>query len=426
MDRARQKLYYNRCDPQEWLPAGDARYEPFDDAGLRGPDAPAQRLLEAIELTEGPTTQLFSGLIGSGKSTELHRFADVARRQGYFVAFADVLDRPIPFLDRANPIQTADVLFSVCLTIDDALSATEAAPSVIRQTLDRIWNALFTKIEIPELGVNAGPVDVKLKLTTEPTFRQQLSERLEASPLRYKQGVHEFVGEADKAIKENGLGQGLVVVLDGLEKVADTELDRERKEAAFREVFLLRAEMVRVPCDVVYSISPFMIQHSQELGALYDSEPVIIPMVRVRQRPSGREDPKGVDGMLSALDRRMPIAEAFESREVAKELVLKSGGFLRDLLRLAREAVAACPSDQERITKAIANRAVKRVERGYREGLFEEYRGPLTEAHNRKKFPLSDATRPLFGRLLRAHMLLRYHNDEEWYDAHPLLWEFLP
>jgi hypothetical protein len=425
VDLERKKYFYNRCDPQEWLPAGDDRYEPFDDKGLRGPERPGNRLLETIELSQGPTTQLFSGLIGSGKSTELRLFAEMAKQAGYFVAFVDVLDRPVPLVDRARPIQTADVLFSVCLTIDEAIAGTPAEPSWSEEFLKRVWSALFTKVEVAEVKVGKSPLEAKLRLVSEPTFRQELNQRLEASPLRFREGVHEFVRESDSAIKKKGLGRGLVVVLDSLEKIAETEVGREEKEAAFREVFLARPEMVRVPCHIVYPVSPFMIQYSHELGALYDSEPMILPMVRVRERTTDKPDPQGMPAMLNALNRRTPIQEMFESDAIAKNLVLASGGVIRDLLRFLREALVACPPECDKITEEVANRAIKRVQRTYREGLLEEFRGPLETTRKMKSFPLSDQTRTLFSRLLKAHMLLRYHNEDEWYDAHPLLWEFL-
>jgi hypothetical protein len=349
----------------------------------------------------------------------------MARRRGYFVAFGDVLERPVPLIDRAGSIQTADVLFSVCLTIDEALAGTQAKPSWVKESLDRIWNALFTKIEIDEAKIGAGPAEFKLRLMSEPTFRQELNRRVETSPLRFKEGVHEFVRQIESAIKSEGLGIGLVVVLDGLEKVAETEIEREAKEAAFREVFLARPEMVRVPCHVVYPVSPFMIQYSQELGAIYASEPVILPMVRVWDRAKDEPDRDGVPAMLKALNRRVPIAVAFESEEIARNFVLKSGGFIRDLLRFLREALMACPPECDKINEEIATRAAKRVQRTYREGLFEEFREPLEVTHRTKSFPLSNQTRTLFSRLLKAHMLLRYHNEDEWYDTHPLLWEFL-
>jgi hypothetical protein len=168
-----------------------------------------------------------------------------------------------------------------------------------------------------------------------------------------------------------------------------------------------------------------MIQYSQELGAIYASEPVILPTVRVRQRATDEPDSKGVNGLLRALHRRVPITEAFESEDIAKDFALKSGGVLRDLLRFVREALVACPPDRDHITEEIGSRATKRVQRTYRESLFEEFRDPLGTTHKTKSFPLSQGTRPLFSRLLRGHMLLRYHNEDEWYDAHPLLWEFL-
>lgn len=256
-------------------------------------------------------------------------------------------------------------------------------------------------------------------------MRKELNRVLESSPLRFKEGISRFIQDADAEVRNNGFGKGLLVVLDGLEKVAESELAREVKEEAFREVFLSQADLVRVPCHILYPISAFMIQHSNELGTLYHSEPLVLPMIRICKCASRIPDPVGIKGMCSALDRRLPIAEAFAAPEVAELLVRRSGGFMRDLLRFAREALAACPDDCETITEEVARRAIRRVERSYRDSFLEDYRLPLQAAHKTWDFPLTSDNRTVFGRLLRGHMLLRYHNEQVWYDAHPLLWSKL-
>ncbi len=98
---------------------------------------------------------------------------------------------------------------------------------------------------------------------------------------------------------------------------------------------------------------------------------------------------------------------------------------MRDMLRFVRQAMLDCEDDNAVITDRIANRAVRSIQRSYHQGLFEEYQQPLRVIRDSKNFPLSERTRPHFSPLLRGHMLLRYHNEVEWYDAHPLLWQFL-
>lgn len=416
MDLERQKLFISQCDDKQSLDAEDARYEPFDDSGLRGEPA-RRRLLRTIGVVDRPTTQLFTGLLGSGKSTELQRLARDLTRDGYFVAMANVVEREDPFIRRAEPLQAAELLLAACLVVDAALSTVHVA---LRSPLDALWSNLTRDITA-DASLHLGFVQLKARFTGEPAFRAMFNQRQREAPLAFKRGVNAFLEQARQIVRQHELGRDLVVVLDGLEKIADTE-DASR-ENAFRDVFLRNADVVRLPCHVVYPIAPFLVQFSGELGALYDAEPVMLPMVRVRKR-NGDVDPAGVDGLLDAL-RLRGLDAAFDDDESRRLLVLASGGYMRDLLRLVRETVMACPDGEERVSVTVAQKAVRRIRRTYREGLFEEFREPLRRAHGRKEFELHDGSRPLLGRLLRAHMLLRYHNDDEWYDAHPLLWDEL-
>jgi hypothetical protein len=150
-------------------------------------------------------------------------------------------------------------------------------------------------------------------------------------------------------------------------------------------------------------------------------------MVRVRD-PKGKPYQAGINSLAKALERRVRTEEAFaQPAEIVRELILSSGGYIRDLLRLVRECIMFCPSQpDELITGQVLERAVTRVQNVYREGLLEEQKDVLAKAHRLKDYPLSSGNLNLFGDLIRSHMLLRYHNKREWYDVHPLLWEFLP
>lgn len=418
MEIEKQRRLFNQCDPKEPLPTGDDRYEPFDEKQLRGEPA-RLRLLRTIRLSGAPTTQLFTGLLGSGKSTELRRLADDVRQEGLFVAMANVVERDSPLLARARPMDPAELLYAVCHVVDEALSSVHVQ---LRSRLDDLWRALNREIRL-EPALKLGPAEVKVRFADAPDFRAELARRARAAPQTFKRAVDGFIERACAAVVEYELGRGLLVVVDGLEKVADAEVDTEACESTFREVFLSQAESLRLPCHAVYPVAPFMIQHGASLGALYDAEPVVLPMVRVRGR-NEELDEAGVTGLVDALHRR-GLRTAFADEECLREVVLASGGYLRDLMRLVREALLDCPEDNATIDREGVKRAVRRIRRTYREGLFEEFREPLRLARRRKAFDLDDHSRPLMARLLRAHLLLRYHNADEWYDAHPLMWDEL-
>lgn len=79
MDQRLRRTYYNLCKPYEALDPDDPRYVDLDSLGT--PEARVrgvswvEKLAEQIELSDEPVCQLFTGLPGSGKSTELRRLA---------------------------------------------------------------------------------------------------------------------------------------------------------------------------------------------------------------------------------------------------------------------------------------------------------------------------------------------------------------
>ncbi|HLT37189.1 MAG TPA: hypothetical protein VK034_12925, partial [Enhygromyxa sp.] len=46
----------------------------------------------------------------------------------------------------------------------------------------------------------------------------------------------------------------------------------------------------------------------------------------------------------------------------------------------------------------------------------------LEFVHEHRRFPEDEDALARMDQLLLGYRMFRYHNDEPWYDAHPLLW----
>jgi hypothetical protein len=130
-------------------------------------------LQRAIEFADVESLNLFSGFRGSGKTTELYRLRKNLEEHGFVVLYADALD----YLSPATPIGIADLLIILAGAFSDALE--ERKIDLRSESLwKRFENYLKTTIvNLKEIGFKAG-ADLKLELTTNPTFRQRLSEAL--------------------------------------------------------------------------------------------------------------------------------------------------------------------------------------------------------------------------------------------------------
>ena len=148
MDVEQSDRFFNRCDPNESLGNDDRRYEPFDDSELRG-EAPRHRLAAVAEKSVQPTTQLLSGLTGSGKTTELRRLARALRERGFFVCMTDVVDRTVPLIDRSQPLLVVDTLLAVCYAIVESLSLEHRPSEIVGERFKQVCNHLNATLKLP-------------------------------------------------------------------------------------------------------------------------------------------------------------------------------------------------------------------------------------------------------------------------------------
>jgi hypothetical protein len=115
----------------------------------------------------------------------------------------------------------------------------------------------------------------------------------------------------------------------------------------------------------------------------------------------------------------MPLA-CFDDRETIRLLVRKSGGHVRDLLRLIRTCFSLL--DEDRISRAVAEQAVQEVAAEYRR-LVQQSDWPDLLAIDRSLGEEKDRTERRL-RLLYDLVLLEYNNY--WWRSHPLVRELPP
>jgi hypothetical protein len=97
------------------------------------------------------------------------------------------------------------------------------------------------------------------------------------------------------------------------------------------------------------------------------------------------------------------------------------GGYFRDLLRVITEMVYLV-GDSPSFTRTHAEKALAKIRQSYREGFVQEERQILELVHEQRRFPEHEEMLLRMDALLLGYRMFRYHNDQPWYDGHPLLW----
>jgi hypothetical protein len=370
-----------------------------------------------------PTCQLFTGHIGCGKSTELLRLKDELEQQGFHVAYFESTQE----LDMAD-VDIADILLAIARQVSVSLEAIgiRLKPRYFTNLFNEIVDFLQMPIEIDEAELSLGIGKITAKTRESPKLRNQLRQYLEPRTSNILEAINkEIFGRAKEEIKRRGK-EGLVVIIDNLDRVHDSLKPSERTQPEY--LFVDRAEQLKkLNCHVIYTI-PLVLLFSNDLGRLtnrFGVDPKVLPMVPVRLR-DGRDCEEGM-----ALLRQMVLARAFPDESLDKQLSLipeifdqpetlnrlcrVSGGHIRNLLML----LYRCLQQED-----------PPIPRNYLENVIRQRRNELILAITDDEWDLlrqvtqHKSVRGEVGyqKLLRSMFVFEYRYGEEyWFDINPIL-----
>jgi hypothetical protein len=375
-----------------------------------------------------------SGLPGSGKSTELRRLAyrlqtsDTAP-DGDGVATHVVFIDGGTWLDPFVPPSVSDLLRVLAYVVDREAEALARGVPIEQATprfLDRLWDRLSAPVELKNVAVRAPGFDLMLELRANPNLRARVEAALSEQFQSFAREAHHAIEDAVGRIRQHGGVQRVVVIVDELEKF--TWLHHEQRDAtgaAVEALFLQHARWLQLPCHVVYTFPFWLSWRTAALGSAYDSAPVVLPMIKVRER-DGAPCPAGLAKLAEMVGRRIdPLGDLFgpDLDRTLAPLLAVSGAYPREVVRLVRDVVLAAdrfetlPVDGHAVAAVIRERALEyaRVASTVDQSLLEEVSAT-------RRLPAEGDARLLAAReLVERRLVLGYQNGEEWYDVHPLV-----
>ncbi|MEI7731977.1 MAG: hypothetical protein WCO56_20555 [Verrucomicrobiota bacterium] len=405
------------------LKPGNPFYEPiYEKAGVEDPVA---LMRQHIDLNDTESLQMFSGFRGSGKTTELFRLKRDLEAQGYVVLYGDALK----YLNPSQEIDISDLLIVLAGTFSDALNDMKIADIGTDDYWNRLVNYLTTtNVVLDEVGLKAG-ADFKLKLSTTPTFRQLLQEKLAHRIGELKRDVDRFFEDGVKAIRAK-LGEriaGVVFLFDQLEQIRGTLSNEQSVIHSVERLFAQHQKLMQIPyVHMVYTVPPWLKFTFPGMGRI-----VMLPSIRQWNNDEQRTPYlPGREALQSLVHRRFGDTD-FQTffdgdgpeHPLADRLIAVCGGHFRDLLLLLRETVLrakALPVTTEEIQSAIAavrsNFLPIAIDDAKWLDQIERVRGTALPT----TMP-SDVNR--LTRFLDTHFVLYFANGTEWYDIHPLIRE---
>ncbi len=419
MDLKTRQLYFNRCDPYEALNPADERNLDLDNGNdpVRGVNW-VERLAVRIELSQRPTYGLFTGLPGSGKSTELRRLKTYLERPDGAHKLVVLVDAE-EVLDLTNPLDVPDLLAAVIYKTELALAlaeGNEGEKALQTGPMARLWDWIRAKdVELSKAEFSLQIFKLVFEIKDRPNLRARVRKVVGAHLPEFLRQVSEEIRAMDERARKLGYG-GLVIIVDSLEKLRGISSNWTEVLESAERMFANRGPHLTLPVHVIYTIPTALVARRID-------EVEFMPMVKLRTQ-SGDVWQPGIESARQLTRARIPdeiLAEIlgpdYERR--CRGLISWSGGFPREIIRMLRAliAVGRYPVSDKDFSR-IGNEIYDQFNLIITSNAYPW----LARVSLSKNLSITDEDhRPMVDQLLSNNAVLRYLNDEGWFDLHPAI-----
>jgi energy-coupling factor transporter ATP-binding protein EcfA2 len=380
-------------------------------------------LEDAISDLEPDGKLIFTGHRGCGKSTLLNELAQNMDEQGHFVTFFSIAD-----MVEMSAVNHINLLYSIALQLLHRADAEQVAISESVQASLRTWftqtkSRTYTDQLRQEVGLGGDFFKLfTAKLQKEDSFREEIKET-------YERRVSDLTQHIDQiaAAIQSVTGKEVLVIIDDLDK-----LDLPVVETIFSDnINALFSPRIRI----LFTIPIAVVRDTRLKGTLDSLCQVVLLSVTkfypqdVAHQPDAAPIEKNVAILEQVLRKRIE-PDLIES-ETLRQMVLLSGGVLRELVRLGKECCRECrlelkldpTNTSQKIDDAILAAAKKSLRNQYARPLGTNALALLKATY--EAFTPPDAGDEKFLDLLHGLYVLEYENDDLWYDLHPLVTDLL-
>lgn len=452
------KQYFNATDPSYTLftraedTEKDKKYY-IDFSSVRGGEV-IQELKDHITVwySDRPTCQLFTGHIGSGKSTELLKLKLELEQENYHVVYfessADL---------EMGDVDVGDILLCITQRVSESLETLQAVnipePRGFKQLLQGAAQLLQTEIEvsgtvealggkisassegkmeaeyglpgIAQLKLGIGVITDKTKAS--PELRSKLRGYLEPRTNRLLEVINqELFAPAQVQLQELGKA-GLVVIVDNLDRVTSANKDWDIQQQEY--LFVDRGEQLRaLNCHVVYTM-PLALRFSNEYSTLtqrFMNEVQVLPMIPIKHRDGSRCE-EGMSLLKKLIlarifpelpegERSPKMTEIFDRAETCDRLCEMSGGHVRNFLRLFHDTLKRTkqlPLQQDHFERTLSQYRHQRVL-----AIDDHEWELLDQVAKTKRVAGTEA----YQKLIRSQFVYEYRDTKGyWFDINPII-----
>ena len=403
-------------------------------------------LIDVLEQSVEDCTQqdnklIFTGHRGCGKSTLLAELAVRLTQTGrYFVVMFSISDTS----DR-SAVDHINILFSLAVQLLDAAERRQVKLKPgLKPDLYR-WLAKHTKTEVSaqESGIETtGEVSSKVGLPIILEFLLKVKSVLKVNSVIRDEISTEFARKISDLIArlddiqtsiEKATGKTVLVIIDDLDK-----LDLSVTETIFSKNI---QPLLEPAFRILYTIP---IATLREVSLKRNIEAVVkkihkMPVAKFFSKATVRQVDRVPDAAMIAvfgkiLERRLP--KHLIDPTLQSQMILKSGGVLRELIRIADSCCDRAMQDIRRqLRQAQFDQPAVVISQKTLEVVLTDLQISYSESLGQSDFDLlkgiyqdfkpKDTENQRFLDLLHGLYLLEYSNAVHWYDLNPIVKDLL-
>ena len=425
------KKIYAVFSPAPLSQGKDNLYVDLDE--VRGDTSVIHRMQQKIILPDGPSCQVLAGHRGSGKSTELWKLRQALETPQIIADRMFVVQVKADEELDPNDIDFPDVLISIVRQLASELKTREGIqlkPGYFKDRWHRLKELALSKVEFEggELDTVMGKVSAVIR--SSPEARKQVRAALEPDTDNWIAAANDVIGAAVLELKAKHYS-GLVIMVDGLDKMITRQLD-DVGCTTTENLFVNRgAQLTSFACHLIYTVPIDLAysHHGANIRLRYGGEFPVVPMTKIETPPPNPKTyAKGIAKFREIITTRLHsigVTEdaLFSNDRVRDDLIKLTGGQPTELMTLIREAIV---TDGLPIGHKGVKRARQEALRNYRRQLKAEHWPLIMEARSTGQVQRTDENEKNLRELLECRALRLYRNDEEWYGVNPALDDLVP
>ncbi|MEA5509279.1 ATP-binding protein [Crocosphaera sp. UHCC 0190] len=366
---------------------------------------------------------IFTGHRGCGKSTLLAKFRQLIIDE-YFTVFFSISD-----IIEMSDVNHINILFAIGVQL---MAEAEAQNIEISESIKQQfykWFASHTRI-IQEDLKTSGSLGINLfeiitgKLQADKTVRDEIKQTFLRDISKLISRINEIAATISSVSNKK-----IIVIIDDLDKLdlaVVREIYKDNIKALFQPSFM-----------IIFSI-PIAAYREVDLKDAMETETndriIPMPVYKIFNKGESRKEnavtiPQTNETLLNVLNKR--ISTDLIEDETAKEIILYSGGVLREVIRIANGCCRIClqllrkntDNKDIKINYEVLKEAIKKLRLDFSIRLGKADYEILEKTY--QVFNPDDPKDQKFLDLLHGLYVLEYRNDELWYDVHPIVIELL-